>query len=69
MKARVCDICGEIIQGGAITHNSNKPPMTIKVKRKDADGNYKKLELCSACMYNLINYCRKHRGDADVDYK
>lgn len=64
MKARVCDICGQVIRVGELR---SKPSMVIKVKCKDASGNYKKLELCSYCMNNLITYCKRHRGDSDVE--
>lgn len=65
MKARICDICGQVIRVGL----NGKPSMIIKAKSKDAYGHYKKLELCSNCMYNLVTFCRRHRGDADVDDK
>lgn len=60
MLTRICDICGEPMK-----HGNTMDFSKMQIKMRNADGKFKKLDVCFYCARKIEDYCKrcKRKGD------
>lgn len=60
MLTRICDICGEPMKRGGTMDFSR-----MQIKMKNADGKFKKLDVCFRCACRIEDFCKRKGDDSN----
>lgn len=61
MLTRICDICGKPM----MKHGNAMDYPKMQIKMRNADGKFKKIDVCYRCAGRIESFCRREEGDSN----
>lgn len=61
MLTRICDICGEPM----IKHGNAMDWSKMQIKMQNADGKFKKIDVCYRCACRIEAFCKRKGDDSN----